>query len=88
MKHLLLGCRTYQNEREAAGITRETAPHSLLFTSKGTTTLQNFIKSTQVATRGWLLQGGSEGDRDGGWGGGRLGGGTAGEREVEGQGRD
>ena len=39
VKHLLLGCRTYQSEREAAGITRETTLHSLLFTSRGTAML-------------------------------------------------
>ena len=64
VKHLLLRCRTYQNEREAAGITRETTLHSLLFTSKGTTMLQNFIKSAKVATRGRLQQGRNEGDRE------------------------
>ena len=31
VKHLLLGCGTYQNEREAAGIARETTLHPLLF---------------------------------------------------------
>ena len=63
VKHLLLGCRTYQNEREAAGITRETTLHSLLYISRGTTILQDFIRSTKVATRGWLLQRG-EGERE------------------------
>ena len=69
---------SYQNEREAAGIT----------TSKGTTMLQDFIRSTKVATRGWLLQGGSKGDGDDEWGWGRLGEGTAGDREAEGQEQD
>ena len=82
MKHLLLGCRTYQKEREAAGITRETTLHSLLFTSRGTTMLQDFVKSTKVATRGWFVQGGGEGGRDGEWGWGRLGESTAGDREA------
>ena len=85
VKHLLLGCRTYQSEREAAGITRETTLHSLLFTSRGTTMLQDFIRSTKVATRGWLLQRGSEDERDDVWGWGRLGGSTIGDREAEGQ---
>ena len=88
MKLLLLGCRTYQNEREAAGITRETTLHSLLFTLEGTTVLQEFIKSTKFATRGWLLQGGSEGDRDYGWGWERLRESTAGDGEAEGQEQD
>ena len=73
VKHLLLGCRTYQNEREAAGIIRETTLHSLLFTSKGTTMLRDFVQSAKVATRRWLLQGGSEDDSDDKWGWGRLG---------------
>ena len=81
--YLLLGCRTYQSEREAVGITRETTLHSLLFTPKGTTMLQNLIKSTKVATRGWLLQGGNGSDRDDRWGWGRSGESTAGEREAE-----
>ena len=85
VKHLLLGCRTYRNEREAAGITRETTLHSLIFTSRGTTTLQDFIRSRKVATRGWLLQRGSEDERDDMWGWGRLGGSTIRDREAEGQ---
>ena len=52
MNHSLLGCRTYRNERKAVEITRETTLHSLLFTSSGITMLQDFIKSTKVATRG------------------------------------
>ena len=44
VKHLLLGCRLYQDERRHAGITRETVPHSLLFTSRGVTMLQDFIQ--------------------------------------------
>ena len=32
VKHLLLGCTLYQDERRHAGITRETTLHSLLFT--------------------------------------------------------
>ena len=84
VKHLLLGCRAYQNERGAAGITRETTLHSLLFASGGTTMLRNFITPTK-ATRGWLLQGGSEGDRDDEWECGRLGESMAGNREAEGQ---
>ena len=50
-----------------------------------TTMLQNFIRSTKVATRGWLLQRGGEDERDDMWGWGRLGGGTIGDREAEGQ---
>ena len=74
-----------QNLPERAGITRETTLHSLLFTSRGTTMLQDFIRSTKVATRRWLLQRGSEGERDDMWGWGRLGGSTIGNREAEGQ---
>lgn len=57
MKYLFLRCRIYQNVRQVAGITRETAPHTLLFTPKWTTMLQDFIQSTEVATRKRLLQG-------------------------------
>ena len=57
----------------------------LLFTSKGTTMLQNFIQSTKVAIRKWLLQGGSENDRGDEWGWGRLGESAAGDGEAEGQ---
>ena len=56
VKHLLLGCRLYKNERGQAGITRETALHALVFTPKGATMLQDFIQMIAVATRGWLLQ--------------------------------
>ena len=43
VKHLLLGCRLYQDERRQAGITRETTLHFFLFTSKGATMLQDSI---------------------------------------------
>ena len=71
-KHLLLGCRLYQDERRHAGITRETTLHSLLFTPREVTALQDFIQRTGVATRQWLLQRTDE--REGGdeWGWGRL----------------
>ena len=88
VKRLLLGCRTYQSEREATGITRETTLHTPLFTPKGTTMFRDFIRSTKAATRGWLLQGGIEGDRDYEQGWGRLGEGTAGDRETEGREQD
>ena len=46
--------------------------HSLLFTPRGVTALQDFIQRTRVATRQWLLQRTDE--REGGdeWGWGRL----------------
>ena len=50
--------------------------------------LQDFIRSAKVATRGWLLQGRSEDDRDGEWGRGILGEGTAEDREADGQEQD
>ena len=70
VKHLLLGCRLYQDERRHAGITRETTLHSLLFTPRGVTALQDFIQRTGVATRQWLLQrtDGREGGDEWGWG--------------------
>ena len=72
VKHLLLGCRLYQGERRQAGITRETTLHSLLFTPKGATALQNFIQMTKVATRRWLLRRADEREGEGEWGWGRL----------------
>ena len=74
VKHLLLGCRLYQDERQQAGITRETTLHSLLFTPRGTTILQDFIRMTKVATRRWLLQRADErlGGGEDEWGWGRL----------------
>ena len=47
--------------------------------------LQDFIRSAKIATRGWLLQGGSEGDRDDEWG---LREGSAVDREAERQEQD
>ena len=47
--------------------------------------LQDFIPSTKIATRGWLLQGGSENDKDDEWGWGGLRESAAGDREAEGQ---
>ena len=57
MKHLP-GCRTYQNEREAAGITRETTLHFLLFTLKGNHDASEIYEIHKDNPRGWLLQGG------------------------------
>ena len=53
-------------------LTRETTLHSLLFTPRGVTALQDFIQRTGVATRQWLLQRTDE--REGGneWEWGRL----------------
>ena len=71
-KHLLLRCPLYREERERAGIGRETTLHSLLFTPKGTGALIDFIQETKVATRRWLLQGTSENDVEDTWGWGSL----------------
>ena len=70
VKHLLLGCPLYQDERLQTGITRETTLHSLLFTPKGTATLDDFTQRTGVATRKWLLQeaNGKEEEDEWGWG--------------------
>ena len=72
VRHLLLGCRLHQDERRQAGITRETTLHSLLFTPRGIAMLQDFIRTTRVATRGWLLQRTDEGEGEDEWGWGRL----------------
>ena len=71
-KHLLLGCPLYREERERAGIKRETTIQSLLFTAKGTGALIDFIQETRVATRWWLLQGVREIDEEDTWGWGSL----------------
>ena len=71
-KHLLLGCPLYKEDRERAGIGRETALQSLLFTIKGTAALIDFIQETRVATRSWLLQGVRESDEKDTWGWGSL----------------
>ena len=77
--HLLLVCPLYKEERERAGIGRETTLQSLLFTPKGTAALIDVIQETRVATRRWLLQSARECDEEDTWGWGRLAGGT-GER--------
>lgn len=46
---------------------------SLLFTQKGTDILTTYIQETGVATRQWLLQGGSENQAEDCWGWGSLG---------------
>ena len=78
VKHLLLGCRTYQKEREkqpeslGKQLCTPSSPH------RG-----DFIKSTKVATRGWLLQGGGEGDSGDKWECVISGESTTGDREAE-----
>ena len=71
-KHLLLGCPLYREEREKAGIQRETTLQGLLFTQKGTAALIDFIQETGVATRKWLLQGTREKEEEDSWGWGSL----------------
>ena len=70
--HLLLGCPLFREERERAGIGRETTIQSLLFTAKGTEALIDFIQETRVATRRWLLQGIAENEEQDTWGWGSL----------------
>ena len=65
---LRLGCPLYREERERAGIGRETTIQSLLFTAKGTEALIDFIQETRVATRRWLLQGIGENEDEDTWG--------------------
>ena len=71
VEHLLIGCPLYQDDRRKAGIARDTTLHFLLFTQRGTLIPQEFIQTTKVATRRWLLQdsGGREGEGEWGWGG-------------------
>ena len=71
-KHLLLGCPLYKEERERAGIERETTLQSLLFTPKGTAALIDFIQETRVDTRRWLLQSARESGEEDTWGWGSL----------------
>src|SRR6266705_2893381 len=49
VKHLLLGCPLYKDERKKVGITRKTTISSLLFTQKGATQVADFIKATKIA---------------------------------------
>ena len=73
-KHLqvLLGCPLYRAERERAAIARETTIQSLLFTTKGTRALIDFIQETRVATRRWLLQSIRQNEEEDTWGWGSL----------------
>ena len=66
-KHLLLGCPLYREERERAGIQRDTTLQGLLFTPQGNISLIEFIQETRVATRKWLLQGVRESDVEDSW---------------------
>src|SRR5258706_12636198 len=72
VKHLLLGCPIYREEKERAGILRETTLQSLLFSQKGSAALIDFIQETGIATRKWLLQGGSNREEEDNWGWGSL----------------
>ena len=72
VKHLLLGCPLFKENRRSAGITRETTLNSLLFTPRGATILAEFIKKTGVATRRWLLQRTDGEEEEDSWGWGSL----------------
>ena len=61
-KHLLLGCPLYREERERAGIHRDTTLQGLLFTPQCNISLIEFIQERRVAIRKWLLQGVRESD--------------------------
>ena len=76
VKHLLLGCPIYSRERERVGIQRDQTVGSLLFTPRRTDIITTFLQETGVGSRGWLLQGGHENQREDcwGWGGARVGG--------------
>ena len=62
----------YREERERAGITRETTIQSLLFIARVTGAMIDFIQETRVATRRWLLRGVRENDEKVTWGWGSL----------------
>ena len=57
----------YREDRERAGIGRETTIQSLLFIAKGTEALIDFIQETRVATRRWPLQGIGENEEEDTW---------------------
>ena len=58
----------YREERERAGIQRDTTLQGLLFTTQGNISLIDFIQETRVATRKWLLQSVRESDVEDTWG--------------------